>query len=203
MVNKDQVHISKLGGKLEDFQAVSTNTVTNSFCIKMNSAKKNTICSHCYSHKSLGGYRKNMQEALQRNSDLLSKGPLKKSQVPFINAAYFRFQAHGELINAVHYHNLIKITRANPRTTFALWTKRRDIVTTYSKRWGVPDNLILVYSNPDINKVWDGVPRFFHRVFNNVTDEYKGEANCTGQKCKDCLLCYQFDTTKTIIEHVK
>ena len=27
--------------------------------------------------------------------------------------------------------------------------------------------------------------------------------NCTGQKCKDCLLCYKLDTTDTIVEKVK
>jgi len=46
-------------------------------------------------------------------------------------------------------------------------------------------------------------PRGFHRVFNNVTKKYRGDANCTGQKCIDCQLCYKFDTTSVIVEHVK
>ena len=27
--------------------------------------------------------------------------------------------------------------------------------------------------------------------------------NCTGQKCRDCLLCYKKDTTSIIVEKVK
>jgi hypothetical protein len=43
------VHISKMTGKLDGFRAISTNTVTNSFCQKMNTSG-DTICRQCYSH---------------------------------------------------------------------------------------------------------------------------------------------------------
>ena len=33
-MTKPLIHISKLEGKLEGFRAISSNTVTNSFCIK-------------------------------------------------------------------------------------------------------------------------------------------------------------------------
>ena len=37
LINKDnQLHISKLNGKLEGFYAIGTNTTTNNFCIKSN-----------------------------------------------------------------------------------------------------------------------------------------------------------------------
>jgi hypothetical protein len=62
------VHISKMTGKLDGFRAISTNTVTNSFCQKMNTSG-DTICRLCYSHEMLKSYRKNMQASLQRNSD--------------------------------------------------------------------------------------------------------------------------------------
>ena len=202
-MSKSPVHISTMSGKLEGFKSISTNTVTNDFCIKMNKAKDNVICSHCYSMNMLKGYRKNTAPALQRNSDLLSVRLLKSDELPVIMDKYFRFSSHGELINAKHLRNLIKITEHNPDTTFALWTKRRDLISAYAKRWPMPSNLILVYSNPKVDAVMDTPPRFFDRVFNNVTDEYKGEANCTGQKCKDCLLCYKWHTTDVIVEHVK
>jgi hypothetical protein len=54
------VHISKMTGKLDGFRAISTNTVTNSFCQKMNTSG-DTICRQCYSHGMLKSYRKNMQ----------------------------------------------------------------------------------------------------------------------------------------------
>ena len=37
LINKDnELHISKLNGKLEGFHAIGTNTTTNNFCIKSN-----------------------------------------------------------------------------------------------------------------------------------------------------------------------
>ncbi len=59
-MNIQQVHVSKMTGKLEGFKAISTNTTSNPFCIKMFRAKKDTICKNCYSHIMLTSYRKNM-----------------------------------------------------------------------------------------------------------------------------------------------
>ena len=95
------VHISKMTGKLDGFRAISTNTVTNPFCQKMNSSG-DTICRLCYSHEMLKSYRKNMQPSLQRNSDLLSSRVLDQTELPTILDAFFRINAHGELINAAH-----------------------------------------------------------------------------------------------------
>lgn len=192
------VHVSKMSGKLAGIPAVNTNTVTNPFCIK-EAARPDAslICTHCYSHTMLNSYRKSCQPAFQRNSDLLASDA--DVVPPTFNAHSVRFNGHGELINVQHYKNLIKIALANPHTMFGLWTKRVDIVRGIDK----PDNLLLIYSNPRIDAVMDKPPRGFDRVFNNVSKQYTGEANCTGQKCIDCLLCYRSDTTKVIIEHVK
>ncbi len=111
------VHISKMTGKLEGFQAISTNTITNDYCNKQHIKGKQdgqNICGDCYSHAMLNTYRKNMQAALQRNSDLLSSRPLEPQEVPSINAAMFRFNAHGELINMQHLENLMAIVLDNP-----------------------------------------------------------------------------------------
>ena len=68
------VHMSIMTGKLKDFRAINTNTVTNEFCIKMYKSKnKKIICTKCYSHDMLNSFRKNNQGVLQKNSDLLSK----------------------------------------------------------------------------------------------------------------------------------
>ena len=67
------IHISKVTGKLEGFQAISTNTTTNDYCIKQYTKQdKNNICTYCYSWTMLKTFRKNMAPALQRNSDLLT-----------------------------------------------------------------------------------------------------------------------------------
>tara|TARA_Y100000592_G_scaffold19998_1_gene30682 strand:+ start:3198 stop:3893 length:696 start_codon:yes stop_codon:yes gene_type:complete len=226
------VHISKLNGKLQDFQAISVNTITNKFCQDMHNTKRDdVICRKCYSFATLESKRfgNNLENALQRNSDLLSK-PLDEDCVPFINAAYFRFNAHGELINRVHFENLILIARNNSHCKFALWTKRKDIVNLVKRDLEqegrrFPNNLILVWSNPIVNDVHFNPPQGFDYVFNNVTyDEadiiYKDRVRggyamainavadkhykpCTGQKCKDCLNCYEFHGNPCVIEKVK
>jgi len=226
------VHISKLNGKLQDFQAISVNTITNKFCQDMHNTKRDdVICRKCYSFATLESKRfgNNLENALQRNSDLLSK-PLDEDCVPFMNAAYFRFNAHGELINRVHFENLILIARNNSHCKFALWTKRKDIVNLVKRDLEqegrrFPNNLILVWSNPIVNDVHFNPPQGFDYVFNNVTyDEadiiYKDRVRggyamainavadkhykpCTGQKCKDCLNCYEFHGNPCVIEKVK
>lgn len=195
------VHISVMSGKLKGISAINTNTVTNKFCQKMQ--KGNNICKHCYSQAMLTGSRKNCQDSFQRNSDLLSSRALLPDEIPRINAAWFRFHGHGELINMQHFHNLCTIALANPQTTFALWTKRKDIVWEYGEHVSFPPpNLILIYSNPKLDSVMDTPPPMFDKVFNNITDK-DAEANCTGQKCMDCLECYEIDGANVIVEHVK
>ena len=192
-------------GKLDGFQAISTNTMTNQFCIKQNASnKEDNICTKCYSHTMLKSYRKNMQPSLQRNSDLLSAKVLEHNQLPTILNAFFRFNAHGELINETHLINLVNIALHNQHCNFALWTKRNDIVAKYFKYNDKPKNLILVYSNSKISNIMQKLPKYFDKTFNNVLeDEHVEKQNCTGQQCKNCLLCYQHNEVTTIVEKVK
>lgn len=204
-VKNMNVHISKMTGKLDGFQAISTNTMTNQFCIKQNASnKEDNICTKCYSHTMLKSYRKNMQPSLQRNSDLLSTKVLEHNQLPTILNAFFRFNAHGELINETHLINLVNIALHNPHCNFALWTKRNDIIAKYFKYNDKPKNLILVYSNSKISNIMQKLPKYFDKTFNNVLeDEHVEKQNCTGQQCKNCLLCYQHNEVTTIVEKVK
>jgi len=198
-----QVHISKMTGKLDGFKAISTNTVTNAFCIKMNS-QGDSICRLCYSHGMLKSYRKNMQPALQRNSDLLSARLLDQSELPTLLDAFLRINAHGELINATHLENICRIAEHNPHCNVALWTKRKDLINKMFKTRTKPANLILIFSNPKIGKILDTVPNHFDKVFNNVAfEDHQDRQNCTGQQCKSCLACYKFGGTDIIVEAVK
>ena len=202
------VHISNMTGKLAEFRAISTNTKTNAYCIEQHAKaiehKTDNICGDCYSHKMLDGFRKNMAPALQRNSDLLSSRPLERKEIPRILDSVFRLAAHGELINDQHMENLMAIVIDNPWCRFALWTKRVDIVFRYIKKYGKPENLNLIYSNPKKSHIMSKPPKFFDKTFNNVlSDEDVDRQNCTGQKCKDCLLCYTINDVKTIVEKVK
>lgn len=194
------VSVSKMTGKLEGIQAINTNTATNPFCVQESSKPDaDKICGKCYSMSMLSSYRKNCQPAFQRNSDVLASDA--EFILPRTSGAFVRFHGHGELINEQHFRNLCAIASDNKHSAFALWTKRVGIVRKNLHH--VPDNMILVYSNPKIDNVMSSPPRGFDRVFNNVSESYDGEANCTGQKCMDCLLCYKRDTTQVIVEHVK
>jgi len=191
-----QIKISKMSGKLQGIGAINTDTTTNDFCIRQKST--DTICGKCYSHKMLTTFRKSCVPAFQHNSELM-KDLIEWDLLPIINQAYFRFNGHGELINLNHYKNIINIAKKNPHCTFTLWTKRASIVRQISD---VPSNLILIFSNPRIDKVI-GVPRGFDKVFNNVNKDSGIKQNCTGRKCIDCLMCYKHDKLNVIIEAVK
>ena len=205
-----ELKISTMTGKLEHIPAINTNTLTNPFCVKMhNSENPNSICVECYSHRLLNGYRQNCAPAWQQNSDILSKSVLPEDQIPVINSHSFRFHGHGELLNGIHYINFLRIAQKNPHCTFALWTKRREIIQRFrhyaETNWSYskPDNLILVYSNPTIDKVMKTPPIGFDKVFNNTHSLTKAD-NCSGRKCIECMQCYRLDSgVDVIIEKVK
>ena len=199
------IHISVMTGKLDGLRAISTNTTTNPFCVKQNaSGKADNICTKCYSHTMLNTYRKNMAPALERNSVALSTRVITGDDIPRLNDAYFRLDAHGELINTLHLENLLRIARANPQTTITLWTKRKDIVNKVLDVIPKPSNMILVFSNSKIGTILDQAPRHFDKTFNNVlVTEHTDRQNCTGQKCIDCLKCYTHNDTVAIVEAVK
>ena len=197
-------------GKLEGFQAISTNTTTNGYCKKkFEEQKPNVICTFCYSWGMLKTFRKNMEPALQRNSDLLNSKVLHPDALPVINSAFFRFNAHGEFAldkkeATINLENYVNIALKNPHCTFSLWTKRFDVIKPYFDKNDKPKNLILIYSTPLTNHILKKTPQYFDKTFNTVIEtDYIEQQNCTGQKCKDCLLCYKKDTTTVIVEKVK
>ena len=197
--------ISNGSGKLADIQSLNTNTLTNDFCIAMhNAAAEDVICRKCYSVTMLNGLRKNCAPSWQVNSDILSGGLIPPHMLPTILQAFFRFSSHGELINMTHLENLHNITMHNPHCTFALWTKRKGFIRKFYEKNEKPAKLILIYSNPRIDRVMTEPPALFDRTFNNVSKGSDVAQNCTGQKCRDCLLCYTPNNgVKTIIEAVK
>jgi len=199
-----KVHISTMTGKLLGIPAINTDTTSNAFCNAMfkEGRKDNNVCTHCYSQNMLRTFRKTCVTAFRRNSETLSERELTDQETPILNATYVRMHGHGELINDVHLENFYRVAEANPATTFALWTKRKDLIRSARTK---PSNMILVYSNPKLDKVFKAVPLGFDKVFNNTTNEYpeQDKANCTGQKCASCLACYTHSGATVIVEHVK
>ena len=165
-MNIPKLHISKGSFKLEKINNISTNTLTNDYCIKQNK-KNNIICNKCYSFKGLN-FRKAMKPLLENNSNLLSKNIIDINFLPTIYNIYFRFNSHGELINEIHLINLINIVNKNKHCNFALWSKRNDIIKKYFDKNSKPKNLILIYSNSKLNKPMNKTPKYFDKTFNNV-----------------------------------
>ena len=192
--------ISTMTGKLVKIPAINTNTLTNEFCQKMHSSCEKCICWDCYSFAMLEGSRKNCQPAWEHNSLLLKSGLL--SEIPRFNSLYVRFDGHGELINETHFINYLLITDHNPKTTFSLFTKRHKLVKRVLETRKKPQNLILVYSNPLVDRITDKIPYYFDKVFNTTTEKSTRD-NCTGRKCIECLACYQFDGNSVLIEQKK
>lgn len=189
------VTVSKMSGKLLGLQGINTNPLTNPFCQRM-AKKPGCICARCYSVQMLRTSRRSCAPAWERNGALLSK-PLE--QIPVVTAALCRFSAHGELLNRQHYENYCIIARAHPRTTFALFTKRKDLVEPDL----APPNLVLVYSNPVVDKIMDKPPPGFHKVF-NVIDKLDIPTNCSAESCFKCGKCYYRNAgPRCIIERIK
>ena len=162
------------------------------------------ICNHCDSLTMRKSYRKNMQPALQPNSDYLSSEIHDMDRLPVILDAFMRLDAHGELINVIHLTNYVNMAVKNPHCRFVLWTKRNDLIVKYFKENAKPSNFILIYSNPIISTVMGKIPKYFDKTFNNVLEhEHVALQNCTGQKCKDCMLCYTENDTTVLVEKVK
>jgi hypothetical protein len=223
-----QVHTSTMSGKLIELEAINDDTPSNGFCYDryIKAKEKNEragyvvdICGECYSHTMLSTYRKNIRPALARN-EFLAERLLEPHELPTYLKAFMRLDAHGELRTETvdptngkiikrydkytHIENYCRIAEHNPHCNFTLWTKRTDIIKTFFDSRDKPKNLILIYSNPKVGTILSKPPKHFDKTFNNVLEhEYVDEQNCTGQKCKDCLLCYKHGTTDTIVEKVK
>ena len=198
------IKISEMTGKLKGFQAINTNTLSNEFCSKMR--KTDAVCSECYSAAMLQGVRKNCVDPWQKNSDILSAKKYPIDRMPVVMGHSFRFHGHGELINFDHLFNYVGMAIKNPHTTFALWTKRKELIAQYVKEIGAfPDNLILIFSNASTKRVLKKVPKHFHKVFNasKTGNVPEGATECTGKSCASCMACYRINEHKIIVEKVK
>jgi hypothetical protein len=192
------VHLTTGKGKMVGIPSINTSTTDNTFCQAMQ--KTDSICKSCYAQR-YEKLRPSMVNAFRRNK-FLSERPLQPEELPAINAQIARFASYGELINMMHFINLLRIALANPRTIFTLWTKRYRIVQRVLNVLGKPDNLILIYSSPVVG-VPSKLPKGFDKVFtafargSDMTD-----INCHGA-CNDCRLCYSHNDTTFINEIIK
>lgn len=193
-------HVSVMSGKMEGIPALSTSTRENPGCAR-NRKIVGSVCAKCYAFRQTS-YRVSLENVLLKNSAILSGKPLKDQQIPRTCSRVFRFESHGDLINAVHLRNLVAICVANPLTTFTLWTKQYRIPETVFKTVAKPGNLILVYSSLMVGVPLNiGAYKFADKVFTVYPKGTPG-MNCQ-QSCAACLKCYtKSDRTTYIKEHL-
>ena len=197
-------------GKMRGIFSLSTSVLLNKQCAK-NANIAGSICSHCYA-RSLLAMRKNNQPKLARNTELLTREILPVEVLPTINNLYFRFEAFGDLNNAIQVVNYFNICNKNKRANFALWTKNARFIDQAIKKYGVkkPKNLNIVYSSMFINAVADHIIEkypFIDKIFTVYDSKYIKEnsidINCGARSCASCLKCYKKNNIKYISEKLK
>lgn len=204
MFNLVHVTIGSKTGKMQGIDSINTSSLKNEFCQKMASNEK-SICNKCYSNRTSKMYT-SLEKRLIQNSELLSGGFLPLEQLPFINSSVMRFDSFGELINHIHFINLLNIAEKNKHCRFVLWTKRKDIVKKVLDNREKPENFHLIFSSPVKNQVAK-LPQYFSKVF-TVFDKKTAQndniaINCGGKKCIDCMLCYTDNDTIFVNELLK
>lgn len=202
------IHITtKHNGKMDGMMSLSTSCLCNPQCVRY-SQDPEKICSKCYARTQMS-YMTSMQGCFERNSKLLTERILNKEEMPLVNAAYFRFESFGDLINDVQCINYFGVCKANPATHFALWTKNPHIIEQVLKQgYKKPKNLQIVLSSHYLNKAankanYDFVDKVFTVYDKKYIEEHNVEINCGARSCLKCHKCYTKNATVFINEKLK
>lgn len=158
------------------------------------------ICAFCFANNLLE-FKKNIQNPLDKNTEILTSEILEDNEIPFINRMVFRFESFGDLHNTIQAINYIKIAVKNPHCTFAWWSKRPNIIADAMKQLEIenlPNNIVCIFSSYYLNKINREITKkydFINVVF-TVFDKYyleehpEIEIHCGSRQCLNCLKCY-------------
>lgn len=207
------LHITyKHTGKMNGMISISTSSLVNDGCFKK-SLIKGSICSKCYARKQLKRY-KNQDLALIRNTMILTSKVYPVDQMPFLNAAFVRFESFGDLNNVNQFTNYVNIALRNPHCTFVIWSKNPHIIAdAFNNGIVKPENVIIIYSSFMVNgdrQTFEQVKArypFIDKVF-TVYDKKTIAAeniniNCGARSCIGCMRCYRQNTENVINEQLK
>ena len=188
------VWLSNHEGKMEGMQSISTPCSINERC-KRNAEVPGSICSKCYAMQLLS-YRHCTEEHLIENYDLLNDHMLQPDELPFINAAFFRIEAFGDVASVMQAANYIEIIRYNKHCNFAVFTKNPDLYKAAFKDHPKPSNMIFIVSSLFLNKVSEAYKAFpeIDIIFTCYEAEYAIQhninINCGSRSCIGCRNCY-------------
>lgn len=187
---------NRMTGKMEGMTAISSSMRNNPNCARLHKIK-GSVCEKCYSNTALS-YRQKVNDCYVKNGEVLSERPIPDNQLPFINASFVRLETHGDLINAQHLDNYMRLCKKNPHCFFVLWSKQYKLILDYFKDHKPPTNFRLVVSSLMLNRKINIKPfvelGLKTQSFTVYTKEYTKnnsvKINCGSKKCIDCRLCY-------------
>ena len=179
------------GLKMEGFSSLSTCARDNVRCAE-NAKVKGSICAKCFASRAFNVH-KNLEASTRRNGKILRDRLFEVSELPTLNADYFRIESFGDVGNVTQARNYIRLAKANPGTRFGWWTKNPDIIDAAIKLEGRPKNISFVLSSLMLNQEasaarWPWVDVVF-TVYDKTHTDVK--INCGGTHCMDCLRCYK------------
>ena len=129
-----------------------------------------------------------------------------------MNDLVYRFESFGDIINATHLENYVRIAERNPYTVFALWTKNIWILDEVFNKKCIkkPDNMRIVVSSPLLNKPLE-LDRQKYWMVDHIFTVFDKECikshniviNCGSRSCLGCQICYHNDTEFYVNEKLK
>lgn len=199
------IHFNKyMTAKMQGITCLGTSNLCNPFCAARK-GNPDSVCAKCYADGLLN-CRKNVAKNMDDNSRILTEHLFHLNELPTINAAIFRFEPFGDLINTTQARNYIRLAKVNPHVTFALWTKNPGILAQAVKLEGKPSNLIVILSSHLIGvkadpSRWDFVDKVFTVYRKDQIDS--SEINCGSRMCLTCRKCYTHGGDNDIREYLK
>jgi hypothetical protein len=182
--------------KMDGIGSISTSPLLNKNCSK-NRKVDGSVCQKCYSH-TYNKMRPSLREALKHNTRVLTERVLKNSELPLINAGFFRLESFGDLNNSIQLENYCRLAEKNAHCQFSLWTKNSHLIEEYFSNSVFnpkPKNLKIICSSLILNEQADitTLP-FVDKVFTVYTRDYIKEhginINCGSKHCLSCQRCY-------------
>ena len=199
-------------GKMKEMISLSTSVLKNAFCQKRSKCKK-SICSKCYANRMTKAY-KGLEKVLAINTKALTTNIFPVYLFPkFESGRLLRLEAFGDLNNEIQVINYFRFCERNYDCKIALWTKNPFLIDRVIKKgFSKPQNLIIIYSNPILDKLISDTKLiarypFIDKVFSVFTKDYaKAETitiNCGARNCFTCQRCYSTKTGFHVNELVK
>ena len=207
------INVHGKGSKIEDIASID-GTATCDFCAKMrNNAQDNEliICGYCYAFAESwkeASFRRHKLNAKILSSVLFSYEELKTVPIP---ALLCRINEDGDIVNAIHAQNVLRIQIMHNYIRFGFWFKNAPAVEQALKAEGItkreqlPKNVVFVQSSVLIgfpaSPVWfaDCVFTVFPNKETTENAILNGAFECNGRKCKDCgFNCYLHERAENV-----